>query len=64
MPSTTTSTGTSTRSWPATCPHAPSLVLLLKSHIDREENGLFPSALAFLADDQWETIHSPTLMQD
>jgi len=44
--------------------HVPMLVLLLKSHIDREENGLFPSALAYLSDDQWEAVHSPTLMQD
>lgn len=44
--------------------YVPNLVLLLKSHIDREENGLFPSALAYLSDDQWETIHSPTLMDD
>ena len=44
--------------------YVPNLVLLLKSHIDREENGLFPSALAYLSDDQWETIHSATLMQD
>ncbi len=42
--------------------YAPNLVLLLKSHIDREENGLFPSALTYLTDDQWEIIHSPTLM--
>lgn len=42
--------------------YVPNLVLLLKRHIDREENGLFPSALAYLSDDQWETIHSPTLM--
>jgi hemerythrin-like domain-containing protein len=44
--------------------YTPGLVLLLKNHIDREENGLFPSALTYLSDDQWETIHSPTLMQD
>ena len=44
--------------------YVPHLVLLLKSHIDREENGLFPSALAYLSDDQWESIHRPTLMQD
>jgi hemerythrin-like domain-containing protein len=44
--------------------YVPNLVLLLKGHIDREENGLFPSALAYLSDDQWESIHSPTLMQD
>lgn len=44
--------------------YVPNLVLLLKSHIDREENGLFPSALAYLSDDQWEVIHNPVLMED
>jgi len=40
----------------------PSMITLLNNHIDREENGLFPAALAFLDDDQWDCIQRPELM--
>lgn len=40
----------------------PGMITLLNNHIDREENGLFPAALAFLDDDQWDTIQRPELM--
>ena len=40
------------------------MITLLNNHIDREENGLFPAALAFLDDDQWDTIQRPELMDD
>ena len=40
----------------------PTMITLLNNHIDREENGLFPAALAYLDDDQWDTIHRPELM--
>jgi len=36
------------------------LLTLLYNHIDREENGLFPSALAFLQDEQWDLLQSGT----
>lgn len=42
----------------------PSMITLLNNHIDREENGLFPAALAFLDDDQWDLIQRPELMDD
>jgi len=42
----------------------PPMLTLLKNHIDREENGLFPAALAFLDDDQWDIIQRPELMGD
>jgi hemerythrin-like domain-containing protein len=32
------------------------MITLLNNHIDREENGLFPAALAYLNDDQWDVI--------
>ncbi len=32
------------------------MITLLNNHIDREENGLFPAALAYLDDDQWDVI--------
>ncbi len=35
------------------------MLTLLHNHIDREENGLFPAALAYLDDDQWDTIQGP-----
>jgi hemerythrin-like domain-containing protein len=35
---------------------------LLNNHINREENGLFPAALAYLDDEQWDRIHRPALM--
>jgi hemerythrin-like domain-containing protein len=38
------------------------MITFLNNHIDREENGLFPAALAFLDDDQWDTIQRPELM--
>jgi hemerythrin-like domain-containing protein len=34
----------------------PGMIALLNNHIDREENGLFPAALAYLNDDQWDII--------
>ena len=40
----------------------PKMITLLNNHIDREENGLFPAALAFMDDTQWDTIHRPELM--
>jgi hemerythrin-like domain-containing protein len=42
----------------------PALITLLNNHIDREENGLFPAALAYLDDTQWDTIQRPELMDD
>ncbi len=42
----------------------PTMLTLLNNHIDREENGLFPAALTFLDDDQWNIIHRPELMDD
>ncbi|SDP47135.1 Hemerythrin HHE cation binding domain-containing protein [Nakamurella panacisegetis] len=33
------------------------LLTLLANHIDREENGLFPAALAYLDDEQWNHLH-------
>jgi hemerythrin-like domain-containing protein len=42
----------------------PALITLLNKHIDREENGLFPAALAYLDDTQWDKIHRPELMGD
>ncbi len=42
----------------------PTMIRLLNDHIDREENGLFPAALAFLQDDQWDHIQRPELMDD
>ena len=38
------------------------MLALLNNHIDREENGLFPAALAFLDDNQWDIIQRPELM--
>jgi len=35
---------------------------LLHPHTRREENGLFPAALAYLDDAQWDTIHRPELI--
>ena len=32
------------------------MITLLNNHIDREENGLFPAALAYLDNDQWDVI--------
>jgi hypothetical protein len=40
----------------------PAMLTLLHNHIDREENGLFPAALAYLDDDQWDVIQRPELM--
>jgi len=40
----------------------PKMLTLLNNHIDREENGLFPAALAYLDDAQWDTIHRPELI--
>ena len=40
----------------------PTMIALLNNHIDREENGLFPAALAYLDDTQWDTIQRPELM--
>ncbi len=40
------------------------MITLLNNHIDREENGLFPAALAFLDDDQWDIIQRPELMDE
>lgn len=40
----------------------PTMITLLNNHIDREENGLFPAALAFLDDDQWDAIQRPELL--
>jgi hemerythrin-like domain-containing protein len=40
------------------------MITLLNNHIDREENGLFPAALAYLDDDQWEVIQRPELMEE
>ena len=41
----------------------PGMLTLLNDHIDREENGLFPAALAYLDDDQWDIVQRPELMQ-
>ncbi|MEO5832877.1 MAG: hemerythrin domain-containing protein [Nakamurella sp.] len=35
------------------------LLTLLADHIDREENGLFPSALVYLEDEQWDYLQRP-----
>ena len=40
------------------------MITLLNNHIDREENGLFPAALAYLDDDQWEVIQRPELIEE
>jgi hemerythrin-like domain-containing protein len=40
------------------------MITLLNNHIDREENGLFPAALAYLDDSQWDTIQRPELMDN
>lgn len=40
----------------------PATLTLLNNHINREENGLFPAALTFLDDEQWDRIHRPALM--
>ena len=40
----------------------PKMLTLLNNHIDREENGLFPAALAYLDDTQWDIVHRPELM--
>jgi len=40
----------------------PPMLTLLNNHIDREENGLFPAALAYLDDNQWDSIQRPELM--
>jgi len=40
----------------------PTMIALLNNHIDREENGLFPAALAYLDDTQWDIIQRPELM--
>ena len=40
------------------------MITLLTNHIDREENGLFPAALAYLDDSQWDTIQRPELMDN
>jgi len=33
------------------------LIRLLRDHIDKEENGLFPAALASLENEQWDRLH-------
>lgn len=40
----------------------PATLTLLNNHINREENGLFPAALTFLEDEQWDRIHRKNLM--
>jgi len=40
----------------------PKMLTSLNNHIDREENGLFPAALAYLDDTQWDIIQRPELM--
>ena len=40
----------------------PKMLTLFNNHIDREENGLFPAALAYLDDTQWDIIQRPELM--
>jgi len=40
----------------------PTMIALLNNHIDREENGLFPAAPAYLDDTQWDVIQRPDLM--
>ena len=40
------------------------MITLLNNHIDREENGLFPAALAYLDESQWDTIQRPELMDN
>ncbi len=40
----------------------PDMLTLLHDHIDREENGLFPAALAYLDDAQWDVIQRPEMM--
>ena len=42
----------------------PTMLALLNNHIDREENGLFPAALAYLDDAQWDAIQRPELMPE
>jgi hemerythrin-like domain-containing protein len=43
-------------------PRIQTMITLLNNHIDREENGLFPAALAYLDDTQWDIIQRPELM--
>jgi len=38
------------------------LLTLLYNHIDREENGLFPAALAFLDNEQWDRLQAPGML--
>jgi hypothetical protein len=38
------------------------LLTLLYNHIDREENGLFPAALAFLDNEQWDRLRAPEML--
>ena len=40
----------------------PEMLTLLNDHIDREENGLFPAALAYLDNEQWDIVQRPELM--
>ena len=40
----------------------PKMLTLFNNHIDREGNGLFPAALAYLDDTQWDIIQRPELM--
>lgn len=37
------------------------LLGLLRRHIEKEELGVFPAALASLDDEQWERLHSTTI---
>ena len=43
-------------------PRIQTMITLLNNHIEREENGLFPAALAYLDDSQWDIIPRPELM--
>jgi hypothetical protein len=38
------------------------LLTLLYNHIDREENGLFPAALAFLENELWDRLQEPEML--
>lgn len=38
------------------------LLTLLANHIDREENGVFPAALAALDNEQWDRLQEPGML--
>jgi hemerythrin-like domain-containing protein len=40
------------------------LLTLLSNHIDKEENGLFPSALVYLDNEQWDYLQQPAMLEE